>query len=50
MAKDDAPLWALVGILFGMLSAYFVNPASIFYLMGALAGGSIGYMLGKAVP
>ncbi|MEW5896216.1 MAG: hypothetical protein AB1668_00855 [Nanoarchaeota archaeon] len=47
MARRDAPLWTFVGIFIGMVATALVNENLI--LLGALAGGIIGYSLGKAV-
>jgi uncharacterized membrane protein YeaQ/YmgE (transglycosylase-associated protein family) len=47
MTKSDTSIWALVGIFVGMISGYFVNNNYTF--LGAIAGGVIGYMLGRLV-
>ena len=47
MARSDIPVWTFVGVFVGMISASVVDTNLV--LLGAIAGGIIGYMLGKSV-
>ena len=46
MAKTDIPIWTFAGVFLGMITSALVNQSYV--LLGALAGGIIGYMLGRA--
>ena len=47
MARSDIPIWTFTGIFIGMIASAFVNPS--YTIIGAIAGGVIGYLLGKNV-
>ena len=47
MARADIPLWTIVGVFLGMISAAIAGIS--FTPLGAIAGGIIGYLLAKQV-
>ena len=47
MARIDKPLWTIVGVFLGMISAAIAGTSYLF--LGAIAGGIIGYLLAKQV-
>ena len=50
MARRDIPTWTMLGILMGMVSSALVNVnLDYIVIIGAFAGGIVGYMLAKAL-
>lgn len=47
MGKNEAPVWAFVGIFIGMTTSAIVNQS--YTLLGALIGGLIGLLIGWRV-
>lgn len=47
MAKNDTPIWTLVGILIGIITSNLVSPD--YKIFGAVFGGLIGYFLSRII-